>query len=185
MASAASECRAGRVIGGAEQPSPWGADPRSRAMAEASRGITVLATQGLSRNFGGRGAVRDVSISLQQGELHAVIGPNGAGKTTLVNLLAGALRPNAGRIVLEGRDVAGAPAWRMARLGVGRSFQRTNILANLSVLENVRLAVQAVSRVHNPLRHADSRPDLSARAEATLLRVGLGTVITRQAGTLS
>jgi branched-chain amino acid transport system ATP-binding protein len=154
-------------------------------MAEASRGTTVLATQGLRRNFGGLAAVRDVSISLQQGELHAVIGPNGAGKTTLVNLLAGALKPSAGRIVLEGRDVAGAPAWRMARLGIGRSFQRTNILANLSVLENVRLAVQAVSRVHNPLRRADSRPDLSARAEATLLRVGLGAVVARQAGTLS
>jgi branched-chain amino acid transport system ATP-binding protein len=154
-------------------------------MAEASRGTTVLATQDLRRNFGGLAAVRDVSISLQQGELHAVIGPNGAGKTTLVNLLAGALKPSAGRIVLEGRDVAGAPAWRMARLGVGRSFQRTNILANLSVLENVRLAVQAVSGVHNPLRRADSRPDLSARAEATLLRVGLGAVVARQAGTLS
>src|SRR5262252_1089819 len=185
MASAASNCRAGRASGCAGPPRPWGAEPRSRAMAEASRGTTVLATQGLSRNFGGLAAVREVSISLQQGELHAVIGPNGAGKTTLVNLLAGALKPSAGRILLQGRDVAGAPAWRMARLGVGRSFQRTNILANLSVLENVRLAVQAVSRVRNPLRRADSRPDLSARAEATLLQGGLGAVLARQAGTQS
>ena len=155
-------------------------------MAEGlDRAATVLATQGLSRNFGGLAAVREVSIALQHGELHAVIGPNGAGKTTLVNLLAGALKPSAGRIVLDGRDVAGAPPWRMARLGVGRSFQRTNILANLSVLENVRLAVQAVSRVHNPLRRAESRPDFRARAEATLLRVGLGALAGREAGTLS
>ncbi len=155
-------------------------------MAEAGgRGTTVLATHGLVRNFGGLAAVRGVSIALQHGELHAVIGPNGAGKTTLVNLLAGALKPSAGRIVLDGRDVAGEPAWRMARLGVGRSFQRTNILANLSVLENVRLAVQAVSHVPNPLRRAESRPELAARAEATLLRVGLRAVATRAAGTLS
>ena len=104
----------------------------------------MLATHGLTRHFGGLVAVRDVSISLHQGELHAVIGPNGAGKTTLVNLLSGEIKPTAGRIELDGREVAGEPAWRMTRLGVGRSFQRTNIFAPLTVLENVRLAAQAV-----------------------------------------
>ena len=67
----------------------------------------VLATHGLSRHFGGLVAVREVSLSLHHGELHAVIGPNGAGKTTLVNLLSGEIRPTAGRIALEGREVAG------------------------------------------------------------------------------
>ena len=104
----------------------------------------VLATRGLTRHFGGLIAVRDVAVSLHQGELHAIIGPNGAGKTTLVNLLSGEIKPTSGHIELEGRAVAGEPAWRLARLGVGRSFQRTNIFAPLTVLENVRLAAQAV-----------------------------------------
>src|SRR6478609_9069960 len=117
-------------------------------MAEARPSTPpVLATYGLTRNFGGLVAVRDVSIVLRQGELHAVIGPNGAGKTTLVNMLSGEIRPTAGRIELMGRDVAGEPAWRMTGLGIGRSFQRTNIFASLTVLENVRLAVQALERV--------------------------------------
>jgi branched-chain amino acid transport system ATP-binding protein len=146
----------------------------------------VLETEALSRHFAGLVAVRDVSISLHQGELHAVIGPNGAGKTTLVNMLSGEIRPTAGRIELEGRQVAGEPAWRMTRLGVGRSFQRTNIFASLSVLENVRLAAQAVGRVR---RNASGRPwceaELVDRALAALDRVGLSEVAPRIAGTLS
>jgi branched-chain amino acid transport system ATP-binding protein len=145
----------------------------------------VLATHGLSRNFGGLAAVRDVSIALHHGELHAVIGPNGAGKTTLVNMLSGTLAPSAGRILLEGRDVAGEPVWRMARLGVGRSFQRTNIFLPLSVLENVRLAVQAIEDGLNPLQASNRRPDLSERAEASLARVHLLAMARREAGTLS
>ena len=90
--------------------------PRPAPMAEARPADPpVLATHGLTRNFGGLVAVRDVSISLRQGELHAVIGPNGAGKTTLVNMLSGEIRPTAGRIELMGREVAGEPAWRMTR----------------------------------------------------------------------
>jgi len=159
-------------------------------MAEASAaargtGAAVLSTQGLSRHFGGLVAVRDVSIALNHGELHAVIGPNGAGKTTLVNMLSGALAPSAGRILLADRDVAGEPAWRMSRLGVGRSFQRTNIFAPLSVLENVRLAVQAVRDGLNPLKRADRQWDLVAQAKASLARAGLADLANRNAGSLS
>jgi branched-chain amino acid transport system ATP-binding protein len=146
----------------------------------------VLATQGLTRNFGGLIAVRDVSISLHQGELHAVIGPNGAGKTTLVNMLSGEIRPTAGRIELDGRQVAGEPAWRMTRAGVGRSFQRTNIFASLPVLENVRLAVQAVSSAPiRPFKEASSDQRLVDKAQATLQRVGLAGAAERIAGALS
>jgi branched-chain amino acid transport system ATP-binding protein len=146
----------------------------------------VLATYGLTRNFGGLVAVRDVSISLRQGELHAVIGPNGAGKTTLVNMLSGEIRPTAGRIELMEREVAGEPAWRMTGLGVGRSFQRTNIFASLTVLENVRLAVQAVAASPRRLLRDVSRETvLIERAERALLHVGLAEAAPRIAGVLS
>jgi branched-chain amino acid transport system ATP-binding protein len=130
--------------------------------------------------------VRDVSISLHQGELHAVIGPNGAGKTTLVNMLSGDIRPTAGRIELDGRQVAGEPAWRMTRAGIGRSFQRTNIFASLPVLENVRLGAQAASTSHrHPFKRAWRQTDLIDKAHAALQRVGLDEVSGRVAGALS
>jgi branched-chain amino acid transport system ATP-binding protein len=130
--------------------------------------------------------VRDVSIALHRGELHAVIGPNGAGKTTLVNMLSGEIHPTAGRIELDGREVAGEPAWRMTRAGIGRSFQRTNIFATLPVLENVRLAVQAVSSAPlRPFNEASSDTSLIDKAHATLRRVGLGGTADRLAGALS
>ncbi len=156
-------------------------------MAERRKGtLPVLETDGLSRSFGGLAAVRNVSIALHQGELQAVIGPNGAGKSTLVNLLSGELKPSAGRVRLRGRDVAGEPAWRMTHLGIGRSFQRTNILAPLTVVENVRLAVQAM-RV--PVRHllqpAVAQQALVEQAEAVLARVGLAGSGSHIAGTLS
>lgn len=145
----------------------------------------ILSTEGLTRRFGGLVAVRDVSIALNRGELHAVIGPNGAGKTTLVSLLAGELRPSAGRIVLDGVDIGAAPAFRRAHLGIGRSFQRTNIFASLTAIENVRLAAQAVARTGNPLRAAGRERSLIARAEAALARVGLDAVASRTAAALS
>ena len=115
-------------------------------MAEARPSTPpVLATYGLTRNFGGLVAVRDVSISLRQGELHAVIGPNGAGKTTLVNMLSGEIRPTAGRIELMGRDVAGEPSWRMTGLG-----RRALVPAH----QHLRLADRAGER---PARRAGGR----------------------------
>jgi branched-chain amino acid transport system ATP-binding protein len=146
----------------------------------------VLATHALTRNFGGLVAVRDVSISLHQGELHAVIGPNGAGKTTLVNMLSGEIGPTAGTIELDGRQVAGEPVWRMTRAGVGRSFQRTNIFASLPVVENVRLAAQAASRSRrNPFGRAWRQTDLIETAHGVLRRVGLAGATDRVAGALS
>jgi branched-chain amino acid transport system ATP-binding protein len=146
----------------------------------------VLETEDLSRSFGGLAAVRNVSIALHQGELQAVIGPNGAGKSTLVNLLSGELKPSTGRIRLEGRDVAGEPVWRMTHLGIGRSFQRTNILAPLTVMENVRLAVQAMrAPVRQLLQPADAERALIEQAEAVLAKVGLAGVGSHIAGTLS
>ncbi|MBX9701953.1 MAG: ATP-binding cassette domain-containing protein, partial [Acetobacteraceae bacterium] len=103
----------------------------------------ALRAEGLTRRFGGLTAVDGVSLDLSPGELHAVIGPNGAGKSTLVNLLAGELRPSAGRILLGGEDVSAWPTWRRARRGIGRSFQRTSVMRGMSVFENARLAAGA------------------------------------------
>jgi branched-chain amino acid transport system ATP-binding protein len=146
----------------------------------------VLATYGLCRNFGGLAAVRDVAIALRQGELHAVIGPNGAGKSTLVNLLSGEIPPSAGRIELKGREVTGEPPWRMTQPGIGRSFQRTNIFRSLTVLENVRLAAQAVmTPVGRLLRPAQGEATLIAKARVALDQSGLAAAARRFAGDLS
>jgi branched-chain amino acid transport system ATP-binding protein len=146
----------------------------------------VLDTTALSKSFGGLAAVRDVSIALRRGELHAVIGPNGAGKSTLVNLLSGELKPTSGEIRLDGRLIESTTAPRMAQAGVARSFQRTNIFPPLSVMENVRLAAQAI---HTPtrdlLRPRSSARDLDVRVATVLERIGLHEAPHRIAGTLS
>jgi len=145
----------------------------------------VLETFALTRLFGGLAAVDQVQLELRQGELHAVIGPNGAGKSTLINLLSGDLKPTAGRIRFAGREVAGLPAHRMAALGIGRSYQKTNILRELPVLENVRLAAQARhGGAGRLLRRASGATDLVDHARAALQRVGLARE-TQSAGSLS
>jgi branched-chain amino acid transport system ATP-binding protein len=134
--------------------------------------MNALVAEGLTRRFGGLTAVSDVSLSLSVGELHGVIGPNGAGKSTLVNLLSGTLRPSAGRVALGGQEVTGWPSWRLAQAGIGRSFQRTNVMREMSVLENVRLAAQAPAfDARRWLRVGEPEP--MARARAALDRVGL------------
>jgi branched-chain amino acid transport system ATP-binding protein len=103
----------------------------------------VLEARDLRRSFGGVSAIDGVSLSVTQREIVAIIGPNGAGKSTLFNLLTGHLRPDAGRVSLAGRDVTGLAPHRLCALGVGRSFQRTNIFPKLTVFENVQAAIIA------------------------------------------
>jgi len=106
----------------------------------------ILEGRGLRKEFGGLVAVDDVTIRVRPGSLHSIIGPNGAGKTTLFNLLNGNLRPTAGAVIFKGQDITTAPLHRRVHLGIGRSFQITNIFPTLTVLENVRLAAQALGR---------------------------------------
>jgi branched-chain amino acid transport system ATP-binding protein len=100
----------------------------------------------VSRNFGALRAVNGVSLTVGRHERRALIGPNGAGKTTLFNLITGHLAPSGGRILFEGRPITGLAPHRVARQGISRSFQRTNLFSKLSVLENLRLAAAADGR---------------------------------------
>jgi ABC-type branched-subunit amino acid transport system ATPase component len=101
----------------------------------------VLQTDGLSKRFGGIVATNDVSLIVEKGARHALIGPNGAGKTTLINLLTGVLRPSAGRITLEGRDITNLESDKRVRLGIARTFQINQLFADLTPLETIGLAV--------------------------------------------
>lgn len=103
----------------------------------------VLAVRDVVRRFGGLKAVDGVSLDLFAGAIHAVIGPNGAGKTTLINLLSGDLAPTSGSIRFADREIAGAAPERIARLGIGRSYQRINVFPAFSAFENCRVAAQA------------------------------------------
>jgi branched-chain amino acid transport system ATP-binding protein len=103
---------------------------------------TILETRGLTKEFKGFVAVKDVSLKVRRGSIHALIGPNGAGKTTCFNLLTHFLEPTAGRILYKGRDITGSPPARIARMGLARSFQISAVFPHLSVLENVRVALQ-------------------------------------------
>lgn len=106
----------------------------------------ILETQNLRREFGALVAVDDVSLKVKAGSLHAIIGPNGAGKTTFFNLLSGNLPPTSGRVLLRGKDITQLPLHKTVHMGIGRSFQITNIFPNLTVLENIRLAAQALGQ---------------------------------------
>ncbi len=134
----------------------------------------ILEARDLAKYFGGLHAVDGVDLQIEAGSLHSIIGPNGAGKTTLFNLLSGYLKPTRGHVVLRGRDVTRVPLHRVAHLGLGRSFQITNVFPNLTVLENVRLAAQAIGRDNLKLWMTSTRLHAYLdRAEAAIEQVGL------------
>ncbi|MSP97676.1 MAG: ABC transporter ATP-binding protein [Betaproteobacteria bacterium] len=134
----------------------------------------VLATQALTRHFGGIAAVHEVTLDVRMYELHAVIGPNGAGKSTLINMLSGDLPPSSGRVAIGGRDVTGLAAHQISRLGVGRSYQKTNVFLAFSAFENCRLAAQ--SRQGSSMRFFRSAArltEVNRAAQAALAATGL------------
>ena len=134
----------------------------------------ILEAVGLRKQIGALVAVDDVSIQVQAGTIHSIIGPNGAGKTTFFNLLSGNLEPTAGRVVYKGKDITRLPLHRSAHIGIGRSFQITNLFPNLTALENVRLACQALGKDNFAfLRPAGHFKQYEARAWAILQQVGL------------
>jgi branched-chain amino acid transport system ATP-binding protein len=124
--------------------------------------------------LGGLAAVDHVSLEVRAGELHAVIGPNGAGKTTLVNLLSGDLPAGSGSILFRGSEISALTPEQRSRLGIGRSYQKTNIFPGFSALENCRLAAQAREpRALNCFRDALSYADIMKQARRALDAVGL------------
>ncbi len=133
-----------------------------------------LALEHVSRHFGGLKAVDDVTLAVQPGARHAVIGPNGAGKTTLFNVISGELPATGGSIAVFGTDVTRMAPHQRAALGVARTFQITKLFTNLTVMENLLLACEALdSRKLVMHRGVSSFPDLASRAEALIERFGL------------
>ena len=147
--------------------------------------MTLLSTEGLSRHFGGLRAVDDVAFALEEGEVRAIIGPNGAGKTTLVSLICGRMMPSAGKIVFEGADISALPAHRRVGLGIAYTFQITSIFANLSVFDNVALAVQTGMRRGGASLFFLNEGTLTTQVEEALEKVGLDDRRDVQAANLS
>jgi branched-chain amino acid transport system ATP-binding protein len=150
----------------------------------------LLSAQHLTKRFGGLAAVNDVSVDLHRNHIHAVIGPNGAGKSTLTNLLSGDLPPTSGQITLNGTETAGQRPERISRLGLGRSYQKTNIFLPFTVWDNVRLAAQSRERhaPWNPVRWLSSASAMRAvnqRCERAIELAGLTPRAYTVAGTTS
>src|SRR6266487_6727141 len=123
----------------------------------------ALETKGLQKQFGGLIVTRDLSLKLEAGARHALIGPNGAGKTTVINLLTGVLKPNAGRILLEGNDITDLPVHRRVLRGLSRTFQINQLYADLTPLETIGLAVsERLGRGGDWWRVMGTRDDVNA-----------------------
>src|SRR5579875_3365363 len=146
--------------------------------------MSLLVVEGLRKSFGGVLAVDSLSFALAPGEMLAMIGPNGAGKSTSFAMLGGQLRPDAGRVLLDGRDIAGLPARVISRLGLGRTFQVTATFASMTVRENVQTALIA----HRRESGAWWRPARAfhvEQADALLAQVGLAEQAARGADILA
>lgn len=145
----------------------------------------ILEGRNLHKAFGGLVAVNDVSFGIAPGSVHSIIGPNGAGKTTLMNLVSGVYKPTAGTVIYKGQDITGLPLHARAHLGIGRSYQITNIFPNLTVLENVRLAAQALSKANMRFwTRAMSYREFVDQAMAVIALVGLSDMVMQPATNL-
>jgi branched-chain amino acid transport system ATP-binding protein len=136
--------------------------------------MNVLRLDHLNKSFGSLVVTDDINLAIAQGERHVIIGPNGAGKTSLINQIGGQLAPSTGRIFVKESDITGWPPDRISRMGVARTFQRNNLFQNLSVIENLRLALEV--RAGNPLDFltpVGRNASLAARADTLMAQVHL------------
>ncbi len=145
----------------------------------------MIRVMGLSKSFGALRAVSDLYFEAANGRITSIIGPNGAGKSTVFNLIAGTIRPDAGRVELDGKDVTGRASHALASLGLARSFQITNLFFGLTVLENIRLACQAREARGNYLVRLDRFRRPTRRAEAIIEEFELNDTAGALVGNLS
>lgn len=152
-------------------------------------GAPVLEARELTVRFGGVAAVDCVSLAVPQRQITGLIGPNGAGKTTTFNACTGLLRPDAGSVHLDGRDVTTMAPQHRAQLGLGRTFQRMQLFESYSVRDNVALGREAVLSGRNPIRHLWASPaearDANAATSAAIELCGIGDLVDRQVSGLS
>ena len=147
---------------------------------------TILETKGLTKEFKGFVAVKDVNLSIRRGTIHALIGPNGAGKTTCFNLLTHFLTPTRGQIFFNGREITGSRPAAIARTGLVRSFQISAVFPNLSVHENVRIALQRKQGHSMDFWRSEAKlSQFNARAGELIAAVGLTEFTNTRAGELA
>jgi branched-chain amino acid transport system ATP-binding protein len=148
--------------------------------------MSVLEVKSLTKRFGSLVAVRDISLTVEAGELRAVIGPNGAGKTTFFNMVSGFFAPSAGSILFDGRDVTGLPPHRRVGFGMARTFQITEIFPELTVFENIRIATEVAAgyRLRPWLGRAETA-DVRRRVDEALMLAGLSAKADRLVGELA
>lgn len=145
----------------------------------------LLETENLTKTFGDLIAVNGVNMKIEEGNIHALIGPNGAGKTTLFNMLAGEYSPTSGKIKFNGKDITGLPAHKISHLGIGRSFQITNIFFELTVMENLQLAAQSRgTENYKFMKDVSNLGEVDKEARKIMDRVGLSGKANKKAGEL-
>ncbi len=136
--------------------------------------MNILETKALKHSFGALDVLFGVDLQIEEGERHAVIGPNGAGKTTLFNTITGTYHPTSGKVFFKGKDITGYPPHKLARIGIGRSFQITSTFANLTAFQNIRLAILSKDGVRfNLFRRVDKMGKVTEETDEMLKRISL------------
>jgi branched-chain amino acid transport system ATP-binding protein len=136
--------------------------------------MNILETKDLRHDFNGLKVLFGIDLQIKEGERHAIIGPNGAGKTTLFNTITGTYHPSSGQVFFKGKNITGYKPHQLTRIGMGRSFQITSTFTNLTVFQNVRLAILSKDGVRfNLFQKVDKMKNITEETEAMLERIGL------------
>ena len=147
--------------------------------------MSLLETKALTKTFGALIAVDNVDLTVEKGTIHSIIGPNGAGKTTLFNMLAGVYAPTSGTVTFQGKDIASLKVFKRSLVGISRSYQVTSIFSELTVRENVRLAVQSRGKNNfSMLRKASELKEVEEKTTTVLDEMGLREIEDQKAGTI-
>lgn len=148
--------------------------------------MDILETKGIYHDFSGLQVLFDINLKVKEGERHAIIGPNGAGKTTLFNLITGTFRPRRGQVFFKSKDITGMPPHKLARLGIGRSFQLTSTFDRLTTFQNIRLAILSKRGCRFQFfRRVDKMEEITKETEEVLKRINLNGERDLPAGALS